>query len=192
MAEIDQRTLISGKVFTGKYNAQLNSHYHQIVSSRYGKVDRTIRAIVGLLAIASFTTSLLTFSGAPIAVRYATALSVSFLSMAAAIVLMAIPVGEFFRQYAELHRKWNAHHGRWENLENRFQLDTDFQIEGYLREINDLTAEKNHIQDQEPAPWQGLLNKCQNRVNLMYYPNSSTFTNPENSVDRVNPPADVA
>ena len=147
----------------------MNKLYHQIMSWRFDIVDRLIRASVGLLATATFAASLLLLPNSPLPVTPIMALLLSFAAMAAAIILNVLPIGEFAKKYDELYRLWNAHLGRWNNLATRFEVNQRQKQAEVLRELNELTTDKKHIQSTEPASWRRLLEKCQDEVDIMFF-----------------------
>jgi hypothetical protein len=166
---MDQRELIADRIFDGRYVAHMNKLYHQIMSWRYGVLDRTIRVLVGILAIGSFTASLLAYPNAPFPIGAANALLLSFASMSAAIVLNVVPVGDFYKRSNESYRSWTTHSSRWENLENRFYTTTSPDLAEFLREVNELTTEKNHVESSESAAWPRLLARCQEKANATFF-----------------------
>jgi hypothetical protein len=141
------------------YTCAVNQRYHHILEWRWGAGDKAIRIIVGIFAIL----------GAVLAVPKLDApcwgFIVALLSVVAAAVLNIVPVGDREKFHGEMFRLWgdlrrNALADELKTCDS--EDDPPPYLVDHLREMLDKMESFNL---EEPAPWMGLLNRCQEDEN---------------------------
>lgn len=157
------------RIFDGHYKAWMSMYYYQMMEWYSNLLDMTIRALVGILAISSFTASILTFDNPIFKVSPRAAFFFSVAALALAIILNVVPVGNWYQQYSELYRNWSANRARWQNLENRFKIRQDDRMDDILLRVSELETETSYLQYSESAPWRRLLKKSQEKTNEHFY-----------------------
>lgn len=131
----------------------INQRYHQIIQWRCGWFDKAIRISVIVLSIVGLVLAVQDYP--PYGVITAVA------SMIAATALNIVPISDWEKNHANIYQAWTSLRKRVERHRDKL-CDDDKPISKPLsddfceleREIHDLNA-------IEPAPWRGLLIRCQ-------------------------------
>jgi hypothetical protein len=160
------------KLYQLVYICGMNQRYHSKLKRWWAIVDRGIRIIVGVLAIAAAI-----FAVPPLETPWAS-LWVATASAVAAFVLNIAPVGDWEKIHAELFRLWSDLRKDTEQASLKAcDLNHNEPVPAYLVErIHELTGKEHSLDSNEPTPVRWLLRRCQWEENQYRFgPQFKTF-----------------
>jgi hypothetical protein len=141
-----------------KITCGINQRYHQYLEWRLWLADKLIRIVVGALAVGGLVLAVPGMSFSPDA-----GLWVAIVSLVAALVLNIIPVGDWEKTHGELFRLWS--YLRKDVVQNELKTwdaeDDKDATKAASEHLCELTLKAADLDTQEPAPWLGLLKRCQ-------------------------------
>jgi hypothetical protein len=142
-----------------RYTCAVNQRYHQILEWRSGFADRTIRILVGVLAItgAIFAVPQLNYPWLGFWVAVASAIF--------ATVLNIVPVGEWQKFHTQMFQRWSDLQ-RDATTEEFKTCEHEGNIPDHcVSRLQELLSEMESLHAMEPAPSIRLLNRCQEEEN---------------------------
>lgn len=156
------RKLLEGELYELSFYAGMNRTYHERLVDRYAWRDRAIKITLGLLTVVGFGTALLGFWSLGAAIAGAV---VSFLSLAAAVVLNIVPFDAWERRHEALRARWLDLEGDVSGLQTQLKLAGDDGSAAIAERLPDLVSRRNRIEAVEPPGDTRLIHECQEDEN---------------------------
>lgn len=159
---------LKNSVWELSFTASMNQDYYQTLTFYTAFLDRTVRIVVGILAVFSLIVACVPDWGS-------WSVPLAIVSLVAALVLNIVPLQNYERKFAQLYQQWTdlrAHLQRFEIRVFGQVLEATFMIssKGLLlekvspvdaRDFQDLTNERHRIEADEFWDWDWLNRKCQ-------------------------------
>jgi hypothetical protein len=134
----------------------INQRYHQKMAWRWKAADRTIKVLVAFVAILALAAEI---AGEPWHVQ---AIWLAGIAAALAVFLNVVAFGEVERFYDELFHGWADLRVDVENQQVKSHEDSSQEVPDYLIDrLTEMRTKQHSLNAKEPAPWRGLLEKCQ-------------------------------
>ncbi len=145
------------------HTCEMNQLYHQILEWRFGFADKTLKIIVGILAVAG---AVLAVPGLQATWAW-TGFYVAGLSAAFAVALNVIPVGDKEKTHGELFRLWSdLLNDALQEEHKTCEKDEDKEAQAlHNSRLGELLAKRELLNASESAAWPKLLLRCQGDVN---------------------------
>lgn len=143
-----------------EFEISINQCYHQRMASIFGWIDRALKIIVGIIAVASVAVSMTGYAVASAAI--------SIIGLIVAIALNLSPVDKWGRQHLTLFQRWTDLHKDVERLEMTL-LDVagteGRKLNSLGKDFGLLNDRRHEIEEDEPTPWTHVLKHCQHNEN---------------------------
>ena len=147
------------------FTAGMNQRYHQYEWTRYSRIDKQIRASVGIISIFGLILSLLTLNMQTLTLNILSII-IATIALGIAMILNIYPSGQKANYHQSLLEKWSY---IWEDVESQkiaVQLSKSNEIPSEVSvRLRELYSKVNQINGTENSPNKELLDKCYEEEN---------------------------
>jgi hypothetical protein len=139
----------------------MNSRYHHVLEWWWGFLDKTIRVVVGILAVVGLILSV------PGVDAPRAGLAIAIVSLVAAAILNIVPVGDWEKTNGEMFRLWSGLRKDAVLLENKTcdKDDDKDAYSAYCDHLLGLIQKMESLHALQHAPLKGLLLRCEGDEN---------------------------
>lgn len=145
------------KLYDLKYTAGMNTRYHHQMMWWLGAADKLLRIIIGVVAVVGIFLAIK-------AEAYPNAgIWLAVISAVLAFILNVVPLGDWEKSHVDLFRSWSDIRSEAELSEMKLAHKTlpPHRLEAICERIFELTTREHQLCASEPAPFKGLLLRCQ-------------------------------